>query len=123
MLLLVNSTWLNVLKLLTLMAQNACSYCDKPRWTVTTKASSSASHINLLIQDNGPGLTHEQWDHYLQPFSRNSGHADLDGLGMGLTMAQKLGELLEVNLSHVQVASGLCFRLTLPLGKPKALQY
>lgn len=66
----------------------------------------------IQIEDNGPGLSHQQLDHLFTPFytTRES------GLGLGLTLCETLvqrmgGDIKAANSEY----GGACFTLTFPL--------
>ncbi|HFR4113521.1 TPA: sensor histidine kinase [Yersinia enterocolitica] len=80
--------------------------------TVTFTVNITAKQWVIQIEDNGPGLTHQQLDSLFTPFytTRES------GLGLGLTLCETLvqrmgGDIKAGNNEH----GGACFTLTFPL--------
>ncbi|HEN3479670.1 TPA: HAMP domain-containing histidine kinase [Yersinia enterocolitica] len=83
-----------------------------PTPTVTFTVNITAKQWVIQIEDNGPGLTHQQLDSLFTPFytTRES------GLGLGLTLCETLvqrmgGDIKAGNNEH----RGACFTLTFPL--------
>ncbi|EPS8493027.1 sensor histidine kinase [Yersinia enterocolitica] len=83
-----------------------------PTPTVTFTMNITAKQWVIQIEDNGPGLTHQQLDSLFTPFytTRES------GLGLGLTLCETLvqrmgGDIKAGNNEH----RGACFTLTFPL--------
>ena len=80
--------------------------------TVTFTINITAKQWVIQIEDNGPGLSHQQLDHLFTPFytTRES------GLGLGLTLcetlAQRMGGDIKAGSSEY---GGACFTLTFPL--------
>ncbi|HHL2559547.1 TPA: sensor histidine kinase [Yersinia enterocolitica] len=91
-------------------AIQAIQYTPTP--TVTFTVNITAKQWVIQIEDNGPGLTHQQLDSLFTPFytTRES------GLGLGLTLCETLvqrmgGDIKAGNNEH----GGACFTLTFPL--------
>lgn len=83
-----------------------------PTPTVTFTINMTSKQWVIQIEDNGPGLTHQQLDSLFTPFytTRES------GLGLGLTLCETLvqrmgGDIKAGNHEH----GGACFTLTFPL--------
>ena len=80
--------------------------------TVTFTINITAKQWVIQIEDNGPGLSHQQLDHLFTPFytTRES------GLGLGLTLCetlvQRMGGDIKAGSSEY---GGACFTLTFPL--------
>ncbi|HDL8284469.1 TPA: HAMP domain-containing histidine kinase [Yersinia enterocolitica] len=83
-----------------------------PTPTVTFTVNITAKQWVIQIEDNGPGLTHQQLDSLFTPFYTTREC----GLGLGLTLCETLvqrmgGDIKVGNNEH----RGACFTLTFPL--------
>jgi two-component system osmolarity sensor histidine kinase EnvZ len=79
------------------LVDNACRYAD---W-IGISATRTRDHVEITIEDNGPGIPTEYRDQVFQPFFRldTSRSRETGGVGLGLTFARDVvlghgGELL-----------------------------
>lgn len=55
--------------------------------------------IHIVIQDTGPGLSHEQLDRIYEPFERlGSEYSEIEGTGLGLYLSRQMMEVLDGKL-------------------------
>ncbi len=78
----------------------------------------NSEHIELQVQDDGPGIPPEFQAHIFEPFQTTK---DSGGIGMGLAVVQ---QIVERHQGHIEVRSevgrGTTFLITLPLGPAEA---
>ncbi|HEY1342806.1 MAG TPA: ATP-binding protein [Bryobacteraceae bacterium] len=77
------------------LISNALKYVGqgvKPHLEI--RASRDENHVRLLFRDNGIGLRPEDQQRIFTPFVRLHGVEDYPGLGLGLTAARKVVEIL-----------------------------
>lgn len=79
---------------------------------VSISAVAAGTHVEIIVQDNGPGMPAKAMEHIFQPFM---GSMAMGGSGLGLPIAAELaksnGGVLELVSSTTE---GTTFRLTLP---------
>lgn len=97
----------------TNLIDNAVKYGNR----ATVSLSTGASMLDVIIDDEGPGIPKDQIAHVIQPFSRleNSRSRDTGGIGLGLAISTSIaeahgGSLLLANRPE----GGLRAKLTLP---------
>ncbi len=68
------------------LVDNACRYA---RWVGIT-ATHRGHHVEIAVEDDGPGIPHERRDAILQPFARldRSRSRQTGGLGLGMAIAR-----------------------------------
>jgi signal transduction histidine kinase len=69
-------------------------------------------HVEINIEDSGPGLTNEQQERLFEAFYT----AKTSGSGMGLAITRTLLEKMGAAIQYVPSAPGAHFRLLLPGG-------
>jgi two-component system sensor histidine kinase QseC len=71
-----------------------------------------ASRLTLLINDTGPGIPPEQREHIFERFYRGE-NQNISGSGLGLSIAQKVAQLhqVEIQLNEVPNGRGLSVRM------------
>ncbi len=67
------------------LINNGCRYGD----TVAVTLARNGRHLEIIVDDNGPGIPEDKYDEALKPFSRldESRNQDSDNLGSGLGLA------------------------------------
>ncbi|MGQ0621200.1 MAG: hybrid sensor histidine kinase/response regulator [Panacagrimonas sp.] len=89
---------------------------------VELAAERSSTGCRVWIRDTGPGIPVEEQERVFEEFYQ-LGNAERDrarGLGLGLSIARRLSELLQLNLRMESVeGSGTRFTLELPLARPQ----
>lgn len=75
------------------------------------------SYIETRVTDEGSGIPEEDLDRVFTPFFRSSGHARQTGIGLGLTVCQRLVELQggQIRVENLQ-GGGCCFSFSIPVG-------
>ncbi|MHA1571941.1 MAG: sensor histidine kinase [Alphaproteobacteria bacterium] len=98
------------------LTDNACKWA---RGNVQIRASHNADHMEIIIEDDGPGLTRDQREQVLQRGARLD--ENMPGSGLGLSIVQDISELYGGKLVLGTAAlGGLQARLTLPVAAPRA---
>jgi two-component system osmolarity sensor histidine kinase EnvZ len=71
---------------ITNLIDNAIRYADH----VSVRAGQRGDHINIIIDDNGPGIPEDQRDNAFKPFHRLEGsrNPSTGGVGLGLTITR-----------------------------------
>lgn len=96
--------------------RNAIKYSDNGD-TVSVEAGMSADskQFEIVIEDQGPGVPEADLDKLFRPFFRGE-HQRRDGIGLGLTIAQRA---VAAHNGHIEAANrpqgGLRIRITLPV--------
>ena len=83
---------------------------------VTLRVQADGTGRELMVEDNGPGLSVQQQQHLFEPFNRlGREHGDVEGTGIGLVIARQLVELMngELRVSS-QPGKGSRFTVVLP---------
>ncbi len=101
---------------------NAVKYCDKPAARVQVTATQYANRLELLVADNGPGVTEAERSRIFQMFGRGVQADRAPGRGLGLAICQRLVRSLhgEIDVQN-QPNAGACFRVSIPLQRFNAL--
>ncbi len=88
----------------------------------------SADHVEIRVEDSGPGLTPEQQDRLFEAFYTTKPNGTGLGLAVTKTLLEKMGASIEVINREVTnrearnrdvksgAAVGACFRISLPAG-------
>ncbi len=105
-------------RMLSNLLDNALKY---PRQGgVTVVARVRGAQVWLEVRDTGVGIASQQFKHIFEEFYQidNPGRDRARGLGIGLSIVQRLARLLGHTV-HVRsrLGRGTCFRLVLPLAK------
>ncbi len=112
-------------QILTNLLSNAVKYnVDGGRISIRARPGEAQS-IEIVVSDNGLGMTRAQMDGLFQPYNRlGREHSSVEGTGIGLVISRKLAELMGGSLRAQSVAGeGSTFILTLPRapsGNPEA---
>ncbi len=103
-------------QILTNLLSNAVKYnVDGGRIDIRARPGEAQS-IEIVVSDNGLGMTRSQMDGLFQPYNRlGREHSSVEGTGIGLVISRKLAELMGGSLRAQSVAGeGSTFILTLP---------
>jgi signal transduction histidine kinase len=68
---------------------NAVKHTSGP---VTISAHPANGHVELSVQDSGPGIAPEQLEHIYDRFNRGEADPHIPGFGLGLPIAKALAE-------------------------------
>lgn len=84
---------------------------------VEIKISPKHDHVELSVQDDGPGISKQELPHVFDAFyrSRSDLTEGVSGTGLGLSIARALAVAQGGHLDVVAVEHGACFVLSLPL--------
>ena len=108
-------------ELLGNLVDNAIRY-NRDGGHVVVSVVAAAENVEILVEDNGPGITMADRARVLTRFSRLERDAKREGSGLGLPIAEALAEALGATLALDQArsGSGLLARVSFPNGAPKA---
>lgn len=100
------------------LLNNACKFSD-PGGTITVRASVGVGSVVIEIRDTGIGLTEQQVHFIFDLFAQadTSLERPHSGLGIGLTLSQRLVELHggQIRASSEGLGAGSTFTVTLPI--------
>jgi signal transduction histidine kinase len=84
---------------------------------VEIKMAAKQKHVELSVQDDGPGISKQELPHVFDAFyrSRNDLTEGVSGTGLGLSIARALAVAQGGRLDVIEIARGACFVLSLPL--------
>ena len=105
-----------VKQILTNLLSNAIKYnIDGGHIAVRARAAASQT-IEIVVSDNGLGMTREQMDELFQPYNRlGRERSGVEGTGIGLVISRRLAELMGGSLrAHSVAGEGSTFILSLP---------
>jgi signal transduction histidine kinase len=81
---------------------------------IQVSAQRNNSHVEIDVEDSGPGLTKEQQERLFEAFYTTK----TSGTGMGLAITRTLLEKMGATIQYVPAGSGAHFRILLPIGAP-----
>lgn len=96
------------------LVSNACKYAD----TVWISAHRLENHIQVVVEDDGPGIDTSQYEDVFKPFFRvdSSRNPATGGVGLGLPIAQ---DIIHAHGGRIwldkSVHGGVCVALRIPL--------
>jgi signal transduction histidine kinase len=89
----------------------------QPVGHVTVSVGAREGRAELLVADDGPGLSSEMRAQLFSPFATTKGPR---GMGLGLAISRRLARAHDGELELVPTESGVTWRLLLPLVEPSA---
>jgi two-component system sensor histidine kinase QseC len=94
------------------LVDNAIRYTPAGGQVTVFLDNPQASRLTLTINDTGPGIPPEQRKHIFERFYRGK-NQNIPGSGLGLSIAQKVAQLhqVEIQLNDVPNGRGLCVRV------------
>lgn len=98
------------------LLSNAVKFTEKG--TVTLKAQPRGPHLELSVQDTGPGIAPADQERLFEPFVQlDQGlNRRYEGTGLGLSITRKLVELMNGRIElDSQVGMGSTFKILLPV--------
>ena len=112
--LMITADYQKVIRMLTNLANNAVKFT--PSGTIAINAFETKRWIEIHLSDTGLGMNHMQLSHIYTQFKQSdcAGTAQIEGLGLGLTIVKKLVELHEGQIwvkSMMGEGSTFCIRL------------
>lgn len=113
--LLIHGNRASVEELLTILVDNALKYSPE-KSSVTVKLSHSGSkHIEFMTVNKGKGISSEDLPHIFDRFYRADTSRSTSGTGLGLSLAKKIVEMLDGELSVSSATNqDTTFRVLLP---------
>ncbi|OAD20686.1 integral membrane sensor signal transduction histidine kinase, partial [Candidatus Thiomargarita nelsonii] len=99
------------------LVDNAIRYTPAGGQVTVSLDNPQPSRLTLTINDTGPGIPPEQREHIFERFYRGE-NQNIHGSGLGLSIAQKVAQLhdVEIQLNDVPNGRGLCVRVDFLLG-------
>lgn len=95
------------------LLSNAIKYTpDKGNITVRIKKDAEMEMLNIIIEDNGNGITKEQEASLFQPFMQ--GHMSKGGMGIGLYTSHSMAELHHGKLEYNREDGHTIFTISIP---------
>ncbi|WP_029010091.1 ATP-binding protein [Azospirillum halopraeferens] len=104
------------------LVDNAVKYADSPGQVGITVAAVYPAAIELIVEDDGPGLSAEAFERAFERFQR-LGRSGGSGVGLGLSIVAELCRRMEVPVDRLEPGTlgGLRIRLRLPGARPPEL--
>ena len=98
------------------LLSNAAKYNPEGGSITVTCGKQDSSHTRIAITDTGDGISEEHIDKIFEPFNRAQIEGSrIEGSGIGLTVAQKLVELMHGTISvESEIGKGSTFTIILP---------
>ena len=103
-------------ELLNILLDNACKYSE-PGSPITIRMERRENAVTVKVEDHGCGIEEGELPDLFEPFcrSREARRRGLDGVGLGLSIAQRLSRVFGAELTVVsQPHQGSCFTLQFP---------
>ena len=100
------------------LIENALLYnaSDSPKITISAEQAADGSY-QISVQDNGIGIAPEMQEEIFKPFKRLQSEADYPGVGMGLTLVQKIAKQHGGDITcQSELGQGSVFRVVLVSG-------
>lgn len=104
-------------EIVNILVDNACKFSE-PGTPITISIKQVAEGICLSVEDEGCGIDRDDLANVFQPFVRSSQARirGLEGVGLGLSIAKRLSEVMGGELTVVSRSKrGSCFTLRLPM--------
>ncbi|GAB3403034.1 two-component system sensor histidine kinase KdpD [Massilia agilis] len=103
------------------LLENAGKYTP-PGSTLTLSAQLHGVWLNILVEDNGPGLPPGQEEAIFEKFTRGERESAKPGVGLGLAICRAIVEAHGGTIgASARPEGGAAFLFTLPLGMPPAM--
>uniref|UniRef100_A0A832G878 histidine kinase n=1 Tax=Ignavibacterium album TaxID=591197 RepID=A0A832G878_9BACT len=84
--------------------------------TVSEKRIKGISHLQIEVEDNGPGMSSEVQKNIFNRFYKSKGLSTVEGSGIGLALVK---ELVEIHFGEIEFKStegkGTTFKITIPV--------
>jgi two-component system OmpR family sensor kinase len=98
-------------ELLNILLDNACKYSERGT-PIKVRLEQVQNAVSLKVKDQGFGIEESDVSNLFMPFCRSEGarHRGIEGVGLGLSIAKRLSDVLGADLSVTsQVGRGSCF--------------
>lgn len=104
-----------ILQVMLNVVSNACKFTEQGH--IKIKAAQQNGHINLMVEDTGPGIAPEDYESVFQPFKQTeTGLRQGSGTGLGMPISKSLAEAHGGRLWFESVVGqGSTFYVTLPV--------
>ena len=110
---LMQHLWLNILG-------NAVKYTPVGG-EITVSVQKEGDHVSVIVSDTGEGISEKTLEHLFDPYYQGDSSHSRQGLGLGLSIAQRITELCRGTISvESKVSEGSIFKVALPLDSPRA---
>jgi len=108
---LVNGHGVLLRELLNNLVDNALRYCPRGS-TITVRVQAGPNEVDLIVEDNGPGIAPAEREHVFERFYRVLGH-QADGSGLGLAIVREIAQQHEgtITITDSEPDGGACFRI------------
>jgi signal transduction histidine kinase len=102
------------------LLSNGIKYSGSGATVTLNAAETPQGQLKISVQDNGPGIAAELQKGIYQPFNRlGAESSDIEGTGIGLTIAKRLVEAMGGEITFESaLGEGTTFWLTFPLHQP-----
>jgi signal transduction histidine kinase/CheY-like chemotaxis protein len=103
-------------RMLRNLLDNAIKYSKRGR--IDLRVTAIDGQLHIAIQDTGIGIAQHEQEHIFEEFYQldNAERDRTKGLGLGLAIVRRIGDLLEIPVRMQSVENhGTCFELQLPL--------
>lgn len=101
------------------LLENAAKYAPDASKITVSVSSNSTSEVAIEITDEGPGIPHELQRQVFEDFFRMQAETSKPGIGLGLSIVQRIVQLHggHAKVSPVTSGQGSCFSICLPIAK------
>jgi len=105
----------HIMQLFQNLLSNAIKYMDKPKGQIKVGCVEEDGFWKFGIADNGPGIEEKHFEKIFKMFQALSVSEDVEGTGVGLTVAKKIVELYGGKIwVESKIGKGSTFFFTLP---------
>jgi K+-sensing histidine kinase KdpD len=103
-------------RVLVNLLENAGKYTP-PNATVSIRATAIGDSIQILIEDDGPGLPAPDLECLFAPFTRGQKESSISGVGLGLTLCRSIVTAHGGTIRARQVPHGASFEIRVPIAE------
>jgi K+-sensing histidine kinase KdpD len=119
---LIDVDALAVERVLVNLVDNAVKYTP-PGSTISIGARVDGVAVEIVVEDDGPGLPRLDTGSLFDPFTRGAKESSIRGVGLGLALCRSIvGAHAGTIEARHRDTPGACFAIRLPRGTPPALQ-
>lgn len=100
------------------LVDNAIKHNDNPTGRVEVHMDRDGDQLNLVVEDNGPGIDHRYHDEVFRAFRKLRSRDEVEGSGVGLSIVKKTVELQGGSIQVKDApGSGARFEVRWPLAR------